>query len=50
MLLIICTKYGKNPSRTENATEAHDFQGQGQMTLKVCVKVKGHYMQHTLWC
>ena len=26
----------------------HDFQGQGQMTLKIEVKVKGHYMQHTL--
>ena len=26
----------------------HDFQGQGQMTLKIYVKVKGHYMQQTL--
>ena len=26
----------------------HDFQGQGEMTLKIYVKVKGHYMQHTL--
>ena len=26
----------------------HDFQGQGQMTLKIQVKVKGHSMQHTL--
>ena len=26
----------------------HDFQGQGQITLKIQVKVKGHYVQHTL--
>ena len=26
----------------------HDFQSQGQMTLKIEVKVKGHYMQHSL--
>ena len=25
-------------------------QGQGRMTLKISVKVKGHYMRHTLWC
>ena len=35
MPLIICTKYGKNPSRTVDATEHTCFQGQGQMTLKI---------------
>ena len=35
MLVIICTKYGKNPSRTVDATEQTRFQGQGRMTLKI---------------
>ena len=98
MLVIICTKYGKNPSRTVDATEdtifkvkaewpwryrsrskvitcdtsshasdhlyqiwkesikncrcyrGHDFQGQGRMTLKIYVKVKGHHMRHIFSC
>ena len=43
MLVIICTKYGKNPSRTEDATERTRFSrsrpndleniGQGQRSL-----------------
>ena len=28
----------------------HDFQSQGQMTLKIWVKVKGHYMRHIFSC
>ena len=47
MLVIICAKYWKNPSGTEMLKSGHDFQGQGQMTLKIYVKVKGHNMQHT---
>ena len=45
MLLTICPNMEKNPSRT---VDWHGFQGQGQITLKIYVKVKGHYMQHTL--
>ena len=28
----------------------HDIQSQGQMTLKIYVKVKGHHMVHTFSC
>ena len=28
----------------------HNFQNQGQMTLKLYVKVKGHHMRHTFPC
>ena len=28
----------------------HDFQSQGQMTLKIYIKVKGHHMRHTFSC
>ena len=48
MLVIICTKYGKIQSRILDVQNGHDFQGQSQMSLMIYVKVKGHYMQHTL--
>ena len=40
MLAIICTKYGKNPLGTVDATERTRFSRPN--------KVKGHYMEHTL--
>ena len=44
MIVIICAKYKKNPSRTVDATK------QTQMTLKIKVEVMGHHMRHTLLC
>ena len=35
MLVIICTKYGKNPSRTVDATERTPFSRSTPMTLKI---------------
>ena len=36
MLVIICAKYGKNPSRIVDFF----FQGQGQKVLKICQNFK----------
>ena len=36
ILVIICAKYGKNPSRTVDIF----FQGQGRKILKICQKAK----------
>ena len=59
MLVIICVKYGKNPSRTVCSVERtwQDvpyfsvlLQSHGWITLKIQVEVKGHYAQHTFSC
>ena len=60
MLVIICDKYGKNPPRTVHAVWqtwkyvpnilAVSLQIHSRRTLKLQVKLKGHYMQHTLSC
>ena len=50
MIVVICAKYKRNPSKTVDATERHDFLSQGRMTLKIYVKVKGHHMGHTFSC
>ena len=49
MIVIICAKYKKNPSRTVDATERTQFSKSRPNDLEdIKVKVKGHYMQHTL--
>ena len=60
MPVIICAHYGKNPPRIERAVERTRqdvpyfsslfLKNQGWITLKICVKIKGHYARHTLSC